>query len=232
MNDLQIFENPEFGSVRTVEIDGTPWLVGKDVAVALGYKNPGKAIIAHVDEEDKRLEMLPQETDSQNGNASPASKTALINESGLYSLILSSKMPKAKAFKRWVTSGVLPAIRREGVYQSVKEKQHIEQLEATNTRLNAAIAAVNDAKKNLAVARENHDFYVERRNETKNLMADIRALHAKNCDKERHAAQVERDWQNYLDAQINHLQVVAVGLPGFDEIMATALDAVLPKKGA
>ena len=232
MNDLQIFENPEFGSVRTVEIDGTLWLVGKDVAVALGYKNPGKAIIAHVDEEDKRLEMLPQETDSQNGNASPASKTALINESGLYSLILSSKMPKAKAFKRWVTSEVLPAIRREGVYQSVKEKQHIEQLEATNTRLNAAIAAVNDAKKNLAVARENHDFYVERRNETKNLMADIRALHAKNCDKERHAAQVERDWQNYLDAQINHLQVVAVGLPGFDEIMATALDAVLPKKGA
>ena len=68
MNDLQIFENPEFGQVRTVEIDGTPWLVGKDVAVALGYKNPGKAIIAHVDEEDKRLEMLPQGADSQNGN--------------------------------------------------------------------------------------------------------------------------------------------------------------------
>mgnify|MGYP000909437519 CR=1 FL=1 len=90
MNDLTTFTNPEFGQVRTVEIDGTPWLVGKDVAVALGYKNPGKAIIAHVDEEDKRLEMLPQETDSQNGNASPASKTALINESGLYSLILSS----------------------------------------------------------------------------------------------------------------------------------------------
>lgn len=71
MNDLQIFENPEFGQVRTVEIDGTPWLVGKDVAVALGYKNPGKAIIAHVDEEDKRLEMLPQGADSQNGNVSP-----------------------------------------------------------------------------------------------------------------------------------------------------------------
>ena len=69
----------------------------------------------------------------------------------------------------------------------MKAKQHIEQLEATNTRLNAAIAAVNDAKKNLAIARENHDFYVERRNETKNLLADVRALHAKNCDKERHA---------------------------------------------
>lgn len=224
MNDLTTFTNPEFGQVRTVEIDGTPWLVGKDVAVALGYKNPQRAIRDHVDAEDKGVTKTVTPSGEQ--------EMLIINESGLYSLILSSKMPKAKAFKRWVTSEVLPAIRREGVYQSVKEKQHIEQLEATNTRLNAAIAAVNDAKKNLAVARENHDFYVERRNETKNLMADIRALHAKNCDKERHAAQVERDWQNYLDAQINHLQVVAVGLPGFDEIMATALDAVLPKKGA
>ena len=68
------------------------------------------------------------------------------------------------------------------------------------------------------------------RNETKNLLADVRALHAKNCDKERHAAQVERDWQNYLDAQINQLQVVAIGLPGFDEIMATALETALPDK--
>ena len=224
MNDLTTFTNPEFGQVRTVEIDGIPWLVGKDVAVALGYKEPTKAVRDKVDPEDRGMSKMDTPSGEQ--------EMLIINESGLYSLILSSKMPKAKAFKRWVTSEVLPAIRKTGAYESFQAQQHIEQLEATNTRLNAAIAAVNDAKKNLAVARENHDFYVERRNETKNLMADIRALHAKNCDKERHAAQVERDWQNYLDAQINHLQVVAVGLPGFDEIMATALDAVLPKKGA
>ena len=224
MNDLTTFTNPEFGQVRTVEIDGTPWLVGKDVAVALGYKEPTKAVRDKVDPEDRGMSKMDTPSGEQ--------EMLIINESGLYSLILSSKMPKAKAFKRWVTSEVLPAIRKTGAYESFQAQQHIEQLEATNTRLNAAIAAVNDAKKNLAVARENHDFYVERRNETKNLMADIRALHAKNCDKERHAAQVERDWQNYLDAQISHLQVVAVGLPGFDEIMATALDAVLPKKGA
>lgn len=230
MNDLQIFSSPEFGQVRTVEIDGQPWLVGKDVAVALGYKNPGKAIIAHVDEEDKRLEMLPQGADSQNGNVSPSSKTALINESGLYSLILSSKMPKAKAFKRWVTSEVLPAIRKNGVYESVKAQQHIEQLEATNAQLNAAIAAVNDAKKNLAIARRNHDYFVELRNQTKNLLADVRAQHAKNCDTERKYAQIERDWQNYLDSRITQLQVVAVGLPGFDEIMQTALKTALPDK--
>ena len=224
MNDLTTFTNPEFGQVRTVEIDGTPWLVGKDVAVALGYKEPTKAVRDKVDPEDRGMSKMDTPSGEQ--------EMLIINESGLYSLILSSKMPKAKAFKRWVTSEVLPAIRKTGAYESFQAQQHIEQLEATNTRLNAAIAAVNDAKKNLAVARENHDFYVERRNETKNLMADIRALHAKNCDKERHAAQVERDWQNYLDAQINHLQVVAVGLTEFDETMATALDAVLPKKGA
>lgn len=222
MNDLQIFENPEFGSVRTVEIDGTPWLVGKDVAVALGYAKPTDAIRKHVDPEDKGI----SKTETPSGEQ----EMLIINESGLYSLILSSKMPKAKAFKHWVTSEVLPAIHKTGAYESFQAKQHIEQLEATNTRLNTAIAAVNDAKKNLAIARENHDFYVERRNETKNLLADVRALHAKNCDKERHAAQVERDWQNYLDAQINQLQVVAIGLPGFDEILATALETALPDK--
>ena len=226
MNDLQIFENPEFGSVRTVEIDGTPWLVGKDVATALGYAKPQNAISRHVDSEDQKVAPIQ-------GTPGGEQEMLIINESGLYSLILSSKIPKAKAFKHWVTSEVLPAIHKTGAYESFQAKQHIEQLEATNTRLNAAIAAVNDAKKNLAIARENHDFYVERRNETKNLLADVRALHAKNCDKERHAAQVERDWQNYLDAQINQLQVVAIGLPGFDEFMATALETALPdKKGA
>ena len=154
MNDLTTFTNPEFGQVRTVEIDGTPWLVGKDVAVALGYKNPGKAIIAHVDDEDKRLEMLPQEADSQNGNVSPSSKTALINESGLYSLILSSKMPKAKAFKRWVTSEVLPAIRKTGAYESFQAQQHIERLEATNTQLNVQGSTLREVDEIVAKARD------------------------------------------------------------------------------
>lgn len=223
MNDLQIFSNPEFGQVRTVEIDGTPWLVGKDVAAALGYKNPRDALDRHVDDEDKNTVVNP---DGNRGNPN----MVIINESGLYSLILSSKMPKAKAFKHWVTGEVLPAIRKNGVYESVKARQHIEQLEATNAQLNAAIAAVNDAKKNLAVARRNHDYFVELRNKTKNLLADVRAQHAKNCDTERKYAQIERDWQNYLDSRITQLQVVAVGLPGFDEILQTALQTALPDK--
>ena len=108
MNELKVFNNPEFGKVRTVEINGEPWLVGKDVAAALGYQNPQRAIRDHVDEEDKGVtEMVP-----------PGGKQSvpIINESGLYSLVLSSKLPGAKKFRRWVTSEVLPSIRKTGHY--------------------------------------------------------------------------------------------------------------------
>lgn len=107
MNNLQIFKNTEFGEIRTMTIDNEPWFVGKDVAEVLGYTNPQKAVRDHIDDEDKTVNDLF----SVNGT-----KGILINESGLYSLILSSKLPKAKEFKRWVTSEVLPAIRKHGVY--------------------------------------------------------------------------------------------------------------------
>lgn len=107
-SELKIFENAEFGSIRTVEIDSTPYFVGKDVAEVLGYSNPQKAIRDHVDDEDKGVNEMDTPGGKQN--------IAVINESGLYSLILSSKLPKAKEFKHWVTSEVLPAIRRHGMY--------------------------------------------------------------------------------------------------------------------
>lgn len=112
MNELKIFESTEFGKIRAVKIEGEPWFVGKDVASALGYSDTADALKKHVDEEDKRL-AKPGEL--------PTLKTSnygvyIINESGLYSLILSSKLPGAKKFKRWVTSEVLPAIRKTGRY--------------------------------------------------------------------------------------------------------------------
>ena len=115
MSEIEIFKNPEFGEIRTVTVEGEPWFVGKDVADALGYGNPTKAVYDHVDEDDKKM-------GSQNGD--PSIKDSLgreqypvfINESGLYSLVLSSKLPTAKKFKRWVTSEVLPAIRKTGGY--------------------------------------------------------------------------------------------------------------------
>lgn len=220
MNDLQIFSNPEFGQVRTVELDSQPWLVGKDVAEALGYKNPGKAIIAHVDEEDKRLEMLSQGSDSQNGNVSPSSKTALINESGLYSLILSSKMPKAKAFKHWVTSEVLPALRRNGVYETVKAQQHIEQLEATNERLTAAIQAVSTAKEQLAEVTDLRNDFIKHRDDYKACFIQAKANYGKICDSLRQAESLVQRAQVELDSRIDQLKIVAFGLPAFDQIMA------------
>ena len=221
MNDLQIFENPEFGQVRTVEIDGQPWLVGKDVAEALGYKNPTNAILKHVDSEDKRLEMLPQGAETQNGVLpSGSTKTALINESGLYSLILSSKMPKAKAFKHWVTSEVLPAIRRDGVYQSVKAQQHIEQLEATNERLTAVIQAVSTAKAELAEVTAMRDNFIKDRDDFKEHFQKWKFLYGGACDRLRRAENLVQQAQDNLNSRIDQLKIVAFGLPAFDEIMA------------
>lgn len=108
MNELQIFKNPEFGEVRTLTINGNPWFVGKDIAEDLGYQNGSRDINRHVDEEDRRKEMI------SDGNQ--LKETIIINESGVYSLILSSKLPTAKKFKHWVTSEVLPAIRKHGGY--------------------------------------------------------------------------------------------------------------------
>lgn len=110
MNEIKIFNNPEFGKVRTMEINGEPYFVGKDVAIILGYAKPENAIANHVDTEDKTL------TPIQGGCSTGSQNTTIINESGLYSLILSSKLPKAKEFKRWVTSEVLPSIRKHGAY--------------------------------------------------------------------------------------------------------------------
>ena len=231
MNDLQIFSNPEFGQVRTVEIDGTPWLVGKDVAMALGYKNPTKAIIAHVDDEDKQLEMLPQEAEAQNGTLpSGSTKTALINESGLYSLILSSKMPKAKAFKRWVTSEVLPAIRKNGAYESFQAQQHIEQLEATNTRLNAAIQAVGIAKQQLADVISLRNDFIKHRDNYKARYMQAKTDYGRICDSLRQAEGLVTKAQADLDSRIDQLSIIAFGLPGFDEIMNAVIGTVLPAK--
>lgn len=113
MNDLQLFNNPEFGAVRAVEVDGEPWFVGKDVAQALGYSNPRKALADHVDAEDKGV----TKCDTPGGEQD----ITTINESGLYSLVLSSKLPGAKKFKRWVTAEVLPTIRKTGGYRLPKD---------------------------------------------------------------------------------------------------------------
>lgn len=215
MNDLTTFSNPEFGQVRTVEINGTPWLVGKDVAVALGYKNPQRAIRDHVDTEDQGVTKTVTPSGEQ--------EMLIINESGLYSLILSSKMPKAKAFKHWVTSEVLPAIHKTGAYESFQAKQHIEQLEATNTRLNTAIQNVSSAKAELAEVIGLRDDFIHHRDNYKARFLQAKTDYGKMCDNLRQAESLVKQAQANLDSRIDQLQIIAFGLPGFDEILATAL---------
>ena len=112
MSEIQIFNHPSFGDIRTVSIDNEPWFVGKDVAEVLGYKNTKDALSRHVDAEDKQQNDGVAFYDPIGREQHPT----VINESGLYSLILSSKLPNAKEFKRWVTSEVLPSIRKHGAY--------------------------------------------------------------------------------------------------------------------
>ena len=109
--ELQIFKNEEFGSIRTLELNDEPWFVGKDIAEILGYAKARNAISSHVDEEDKKDAPIQ-------GGLGGTQNMTVINESGLYSLILSSKLPTAKKFKRWVTSEVLPTIRKHGAYMT------------------------------------------------------------------------------------------------------------------
>lgn len=145
MSELQIFKNAEFGSVRTIAIDGEPYFVGKDVADILGYANPRKAIIDHVDEEDKTDGVTIRDSIGREQNP------VCINESGLYSLILSSKLPTAKKFKRWVTSEVLPAIRRHGIYAVDEVLNNPDMLIAALTELKEERARTKALMETVAV---------------------------------------------------------------------------------
>ena len=128
--EIQIFKNDEFGQVRGILINDEPYFVGKDVAGVLGYSDLGHAVLDHVDEEDR----INSKTQGQNAPEFGQRGTWLINESGLYSLILSSKLPNAKKFKRWVTSEVLPSIRRTGSYQMPQMSKELKAIFTLDSR--------------------------------------------------------------------------------------------------
>ena len=137
MNELQIFNSKEFGDIRTVTIDNEPWFVGKDVAEALEYNEPHKAIARHISDDDR---MKHPVTDSTGRNQD----TWIINESGLYALIFGSKLESAKRFKHWVTSEVLPAIRKTGSYQNpMTTDQKIQLLAQGNVELTEKVNAID-----------------------------------------------------------------------------------------
>ena len=135
MNTLQIFQSNQFGEIRTTTIGNEPWFVGKDVAIALGYSKARNALAAHVDREDKKDAPIQ-------GPLGGTQTMTIINESGLYSLIMASKLPTAKQFKRWVTSEVLPSIRKQGSYtqpdmtNQIMDHVLLDQLRKAQERLN------------------------------------------------------------------------------------------------
>ena len=136
-NEVQIFENAEFGKVRTIVKDGEPFFIGKDVAEILGYSNTRDALAKHVDDEDKNTVAI---RDGIQGNPN----LTIINESGVYALIFGSKLPKAKQFKRWVTSEVLPSIRKTGSYNTIpKDRSEFKEQELKARMLNARVRESN-----------------------------------------------------------------------------------------
>lgn len=143
MNDIQIFSNEQFGQVRVITKDGEPWFVGKDIAEVLGYLNTKDAIATHVYEEDKKIIQR-----SENATLEiPNRGLTIINESGLYSLILSSKLPQAKKFKKWVTSDVLPSIRKHGMYATDELINNPDLLIAAATKIKEERQARLEAEK-------------------------------------------------------------------------------------
>lgn len=187
MNELQVFTSNEFGEVRTVVINDTPWFVGKDVAVVLGYQNSSRDINRHVDEEDRQ--------NYQNGTFDSPRGMTVINESGLYSLILSSKLPKAKEFKRWVTTEVLPAIRRHGAYMTeqtleaalsspeflIKLATELKDAKDTNKKLEVVNANLTVEKQIMQPKADYFDELVDR-NLLTNFRETAKQLHIKQND--------------------------------------------------
>ncbi|HBF4771907.1 prophage antirepressor [Clostridioides difficile] len=145
-NNLQVFKNSDFGEIRVIELNGEPWFVGKDVAETLGYKDTSDALKRHVDDEDKGVGEIPTPGGNQN--------MKIINESGLYSLILSSKLSTAKKFKHWVTRDVLPSIRKTGTYSSKKSEcsKDDSEIKYMNAQARLKNARVKEAKIYLELA--------------------------------------------------------------------------------
>ena len=152
MNELKIFEHPDFGALRAVTIDDEPYFVGKDVAEVLGYSNPQKAIRDHVDDDDKGVNEMVTPGGIQS--------TVFINESGLYSLILGSKLPGAKKFKRWVTSEVLPSIRKHGAYMTDETIEQV--LSDPDTIIRLATQLKEERSKNKVLAQRNTELLVDK----------------------------------------------------------------------
>ena len=150
MNDLQVFTNERLGKIRAIQLDGKPYFVGKDIAVALGYQKPENAIAMHVHDDDKTTTLI------QGTGSNYKSKAVVINESGMYALIFGSKLEAAKEFKHWVTSEVLPSIRKTGGYNANQNDEYkAKRLEVMMMNAKARIMKEENRKLELMIKNPN-----------------------------------------------------------------------------
>ena len=232
MREMQVFTNPEFGQVRTVEIDGEAWLVGKDVAAALGYMKPTDAVRNRVDAEDRGFSKVETPSGIQ--------EMAVINESGLYALIFGSQLPNAKQFKRWVTHDVLPSIRRTGGYQTPQAQMTPAQLLAAQAqvlvdmeqRMNEMQSRTEtlETKMNTALeafARPAQDHWKEDMDAAIKAMCAERRLSA-TAEKGRLYAELERAAACNVNARLARLRErkKKAGMRHHDAMALTKLDAI------
>lgn len=209
-HELTIFNNPEFGEVRVLEIDSEPWFVGKDVAIALGYSDITHTIIDHVDEDDR----VNSKTQGQNAPEFGQRGTWLINESGLYSLVMSSKLESAKKFKRWITSEVLPSIRKHGAYMTSATIDKMIASPEFGIQLLTALKEEQDKRKELEgevqVMQPKAEYFDELvdRNLLTNFRDTAKELHVKQkefIDKLLELGFVYRDQKNKLQPYQQHV---------------------------
>lgn len=216
MNDIQIFNNPQFGEVRAVTIDNEPWFVGKDVADRLGYSNPRKALADHVDGDDKGV----TKCDTLGG----VQELTIINESGLYSLVLSSKLPTAKAFRRWITSEVIPSIRKNGMYGA--DPEELERLRRSNAVLRDWLDLLAARKRDLVEIQYECEKIRKSRDDAKAYYMEVKANYSKWCDLVRTFDNLSQQAQADINSYIDQIQIVALTTPALDEDLSAMLDSM------
>ena len=218
MNDIQIFNNPQFGEVRAVTIDNEPWFVGKDVAERLGYRKPENALSVHVDDEDKTTTLI------QGTGSNYKTTVTIINESGLYSLVLSSKLPTAKAFRRWITSEVIPSIRKNGMYGA--DPEELERLRRSNAVLRDWLDLLAARKRDLVEIQYECEKIRKSRDDAKAYYMEVKANYSKWCDLVRTFDNLSQQAQADINSYIDQVQIVALTTPALDEDLSAMLDSM------
>lgn len=221
MKEVQVFQSEEFGKIRTVSINGDPWFVGKDVATRLGYKKPENALSVHVDDEDKTTTLI------QGTGSNYKTTVTIINESGLYSLVLSSKIPTAKAFKRWITSEVIPSIRKTGAYQMGAE---LDQLRAKNEELDKVISLLSKNKARLNDLCRERDEAKKYCRDAKAKYMSAKATYGKWCDLVKSFEDLVSDASKRVNSCIDRIQFIYYSKCIFDDLESEMLDSMLASK--